>query len=124
MKSRHTSSCISLTDLISLKREIEQTFPQLGLKKLKLFGGVQHFAEWGGRRGDLQLERSFTGFLDVLFVRETDDGSTTGLLYPNRPGDHRGLLELGFNWENENLSIHGFHQTPFESGLEIDIKNV
>ncbi len=106
----------------------EKTFyVQLGKKKLKLYGGVQHFAEWGGRRGNLQLERSLKGFFDVLFVKAADDGSvgtsTNGRL-PNRPGDQRGLLEGGFRWENDKIIIHGYNQTPFETGRDVDIRNV
>lgn len=102
-------------------------YVQLGKKKLKLYGGVQHFAEWGGRRGSVQLEKSLKGFFDVLFVRAADDGSvgtsTNGIL-PNRPGDQRGLLEAGFKWENDKIIINGYNQTPFETGRDVDIRNV
>lgn len=99
-------------------------YMRLGKYKFKLYGGVQHFGEWGGKRGELQLERSLQGFFDVLLVKEVDDGSTTGRPYPNRAGDQRGLLELGFSWETEKFILGGYHQTPFDSGLEVDFRNV
>lgn len=97
---------------------------RFGKKKLKFYGGIQHFAEWGGRRGGLQLERSWKGFFDVVTVKEVDDGSVGSAVMPNRPGDQRGLLEAGFFWENDNLRLHGYNQTPFDSGLDIDFRNV
>lgn len=100
---------------------------RLGKKKFKLYGGVQHFGEWGGRRGLRQLERSWKGFLDVLFVKEADDGSVgtdiNGIL-PNRAGDQRGLVEAGAVWENEKLLLRGYNQTPLETGRDLDPRNV
>jgi len=97
---------------------------RFGKKKLKLYGGIQHFAEWGGRRGSLQLEKSWKGFIDVVLVKEVDDGSVGSAVMPNRPGDQRGLLEVGIVWENDQLILHGYNQTPFDSGLDIDFRNV
>lgn len=102
-------------------------YMRLGKKKFKLYGGVQHFGEWGGRRGSMQLERSWKGFFDVLFVREADDGSVGTDVNgrpPNRAGDQRGLLEAGFVWENEKLLLRGYNQTPFETGRDVDPRNV
>ena len=101
-------------------------YMQLGKKKFKLYGGVQHFVEWGGRRGRIQLEKSWKGFLDVLLVRASDDGSvgtnTNGIL-PNRPGDQRGLVEAGFKFDAKTVLIHGYQQTLFETGRDVDIRN-
>src|SRR5579875_787437 len=38
-----------------------------GKKKFKFFVGAQHYAEWGGRRDSIQLDRTFKGFTNVLF---------------------------------------------------------
>lgn len=101
-------------------------YMQIGKKKFKLYGGVQHFVEWGGRRGHIQLEKSWKGFLDVLLVKESDDGSvgtsTNGIL-PNRPGDQRGLVEAGFKFDAKNVLIQGYQQTLFETGRDVDIRN-
>ena len=115
----------------------EKTFyMRLGKKRLKLFGGVQHYAAWGGNRSDFpnKLDRDWGGFLDVLLVKEEDDGSVhggqdpddlpTGAIRPNRAGDHRGSVELGFEWEGENILIKGYNQTPFDMGIGISIKNI
>src|SRR5690606_31513037 len=47
-------------------------YGRINLGKWKPYGGIQHYTEWGGqRRADsIYLDRSFRGFLDVLFVKE------------------------------------------------------
>lgn len=103
-------------------------YARVVLKKVKVFGGFQHFAEWGGNRGSFRLDRSFGGFLDVLFVREANDGSLDMDFYPdkrpNRAGDQRGLFEYGLEFEKKRYFIKVYNQTPFESGKGIDIRNI
>jgi len=99
---------------------------RIGAHKLKLYGGLEHYSEWGGERGKVKLDRSFKGFLNVLFVKEADDGSVgTSIngIRPSRAGDERGLLAAGFYWENDVIELHGYAQMPFESGEEIDPRN-
>lgn len=99
---------------------------RIGKRKLKLYGGVQHYAVWGGNRKDLpSITASWQGFWDVLLVKTKDDGTVgTTDIQPNRPGDHRGVIEGGIDWENEQLALHLYNQTPFESGQGITIRNI
>lgn len=113
-------------------------YMRLGKGKFKLFGGVQHYAVWGGIRDDFpKLDRDWGGFMDVLLVKEADDGSLLGgqvragtvpegtyVMRPNKAGDHRGVIEGGFEWEGENIMVKGYHQTPFDMGIGISIKNI
>ncbi|MDQ1085598.1 capsule assembly Wzi family protein [Siphonobacter sp. SORGH_AS_1065] len=98
-------------------------YVRLKLKNIKFYGGVQHFAQWGGERGSIALKRSMGGFWDVFWVREANDGSVNPGILPNRPGDQRGLLEGGMDWEMDRVSLHAYYQVPFESGTGISIKN-
>jgi len=101
-------------------------YMRLGNGPFKVYGGLQHFAEWGGRRDGIQLERSWKGFWDVMLVKEADDGSVgtaVNGIRPSRPGDQRGLIEAGADWENDHMKLHGYVQIPFESGEEIDTRN-
>lgn len=118
----------------------EKTFyMRIGKKKLRLFGSVQHYAVWGGRREDWRaLDRSFNGFMDVVLAKEADDGSyMNGIVkdgtvhkdslvqyLPNRAGDHRGVVEGGLEWENDKLRLRVYHQTPFDMGQGITFKNI
>ncbi|MGF6850389.1 hypothetical protein QFZ51_005624 [Chitinophaga sp. W3I9] len=99
---------------------------RIGKRKLKLFGGIQHYAVWGGNRKDLpKITADWQGFMDVLLVKTKDDGTVgTTDIQPNRPGDHRGIIEGGIEWENDQLSLRLYNQTPFESGQGIDIRNI
>ncbi|MBO9732392.1 MAG: hypothetical protein J7623_27365 [Chitinophaga sp.] len=99
---------------------------RIGKNKLKLFGGIQHYAVWGGSRKDLPaITSNWQGFMDVLLVKTKDDGTVGNTdIQPNRPGDHRGIIEGGIDWENEQLALHLYNQTPFESGQGIDIRNI
>src|SRR5690606_8753408 len=102
-------------------------YGRINLGKWKPYGGIQHYTEWGGQRAseDIYLDRSFKGFLNVLFVKEANDGSVPDNgIRPNRAGDQRGLGELGVYYEHEKWKLHIYHQTPFESGTGIDIRNV
>ena len=100
-----------------------------GKRNFKLFVGAQHYVEWGGRRDDIALDRSLNGFLDVFFAKNgSDDGTGTdpaGLIYgPYHAGDHRGLIELGFDLETTTYLMHFYHQTPFEGPNGVDIRNI
>lgn len=98
---------------------------RVGKHKLKLYGGVQHYAVWGGSRDDLfSLDKSWAGFFNVLLVKEANDGSVFGTVAPNRPGDHRGVLEAGAEWENDDIKIQLNNQTPFDMGQGIDPRNI
>ncbi|SEL24603.1 capsule assembly Wzi family protein [Parapedobacter koreensis] len=97
---------------------------RLGKGPFKVYGGVQHFAVWGGQRAHFKLDRSLGGFFDVLFVKEANDGSVPDGILPNRAGDHRGLIEFGGDLETNNAVFHMYFQVPFESGMGIDIRNI
>ncbi len=94
-------------------------------KKLRLYGGLQHFGIWGGERGNTHLDRSLDGFINVLLVQEArDGGGLPSNIRPGRAGDQRGLIEVGADWENEKVLLHFYNQTPFETGVGIDIRNI
>lgn len=98
-------------------------YAKLGNGPFKAYGGIQHFAVWGGERGNFKLDRSWNGFFNVLFVKEANDGSVPDHTLPNRAGDHRGLAEYGGELETDNVLWRLYFQTPFESGMGIDIRN-
>ena len=103
-------------------------YGRLGKGKLKLYGGIQHYAVWGGSRDDsfggASLDKNFKGFINVLFGLEANDGTVPDGLRPNRPGDQRGVIEGGLEWENDVVKISLNHQTPFDQGLSVDVRNI
>jgi len=103
-------------------------YGRLGKGKLKAYAGIQHYAVWGGSRADsyggASLDKNFKGFVNVLFGFEANDGSVPDSIRPNRPGDQRGVLEAGLEWENDAIRINLNNQTPFDQGLGIDVRNI
>jgi hypothetical protein len=98
---------------------------RVGKHKLKLYGGIEHFALWGGSREDyFSTNRKLSGFFDVVLGKEANDGSVRGDIAPNRAGDHRGVLEAGVEWENDDYKFQLNNQTPFDTGQGIDIRNI
>jgi len=103
---------------------------RIGKNKLKLYGGIQHYAEWGGRRDDwTSLDRSVKGFMNVVLLKEADDGSvdygdSVKTHRPNRAGDHRGVIEAGLEYDFERVKLNVYNQTPFDTGQGIDIRNI
>lgn len=101
-------------------------YVRIGRGKLKLYGGLQHYAEWGGERGYFHADRSLKGFWNVVLVKQADDGSVgtaTNGIKPSRAGDQRGCLEAGADLETDKVNLHAYGQMPFESGEEISPKN-
>ncbi|WP_119080295.1 capsule assembly Wzi family protein [Chitinophaga alhagiae] len=98
---------------------------RIGKERLKVYGGIQHFAVWGGNRSDLpKIKNSFSDYLNIVIGKEGDDGTVINEeIAPNRPGDHRGVLEGGVSWENEALQFMLYNQSMFETGQNISIKN-
>ena len=87
---------------------------RLGKNKLKLYGGLQHYAVWGGSRPDFfKTNRSFSGWLDVVTGIEANDGSVVNGSNPNRPGDHRGIIEYGAEWENDDYKFQLIMKSAF-----------
>ena len=88
-------------------------FLRVGARSLKFYGGFQHFAEWGGHRGDLQFDQSLASFKDVFMLKESGGGAHSG--------DHRGVLEGGAYWENSAIKLHTYLQKPFEGRHDIGL---
>ncbi|WP_295127592.1 capsule assembly Wzi family protein [uncultured Chitinophaga sp.] len=101
-------------------------YVRLGKKRLKFWGGLQHYAVWGGNRPDLpKIRSSFGDYLNVVVIKQGDDGTVNSdSILPNRPGDHRGVLEGGIDWEDERMLVRLYNQVPFETGQGIDIRNI
>ena len=97
-------------------------FMRIGRGHLKFYAGVEHFAEWGGDRGNRHYDRSAQAFRDVLFIKGADDNNSEARAGVHR-GDHRGTMDGGLYWENEGAEIHAYLQKPFEGKEDISLKN-
>jgi Capsule assembly protein Wzi len=90
-------------------------FLRFGARAFKVYVGAEHFAEWGGTRGTEQFGKGLSSFRDAVFIKETPSATHDG----SHSGDHRGVIDGGLYWENNNLSLHGYLQKPFEATNDI-----
>lgn len=93
-------------------------FLRAGSPRLKFYTGIEHFAEWGGKRDDQSYDKSLKGFWNVMLAKQstnTDSETGTGA----HTGDHRGVFEGGAYWENKDATVHAYLQKPFEGGHDI-----
>ena len=97
-------------------------FLRAGPANLKVYAGIEHFAEWGGKRGDQQLDGSWNRFWDVVFIKGTTS-TTERAITTAHEDDHRGVLEGGVYWENDKAMLHGYLQKPFEEKNDISLRN-
>lgn len=103
----------------------DNLYVRFGKHKLKLYLGLQHYAVWGGERaGYYDLDRSLKGFFQVISGISANDGSTNGERLTNRPGDQRGVVEGGAEWENDNVKFQLNAQMPFDTGQGLTYKNI
>ncbi|MGK7394482.1 MAG: capsule assembly Wzi family protein [Candidatus Cyclobacteriaceae bacterium M3_2C_046] len=100
-------------------------YMRIGKGKFRIYGGVHHFGIWGGRKSpDFELDRSLKGFMNVLLVREANDGSVVPGRLPNRAGLQRGTVDGGFTFEGYNKTFHLYTQMPVATGTSITIRNI
>jgi hypothetical protein len=93
-------------------------FLRVGARRLKVYGGIEHFVEWGGSRAGQQANQSTKGFWNAFLGKSSDPGADGG-----REGDQRGVIEGGLYWENDNILLHAYLQKPFEGRQDISLKN-
>jgi len=94
-----------------------------GKSKLRFIVGGQHYAEWGGKRPGINLNRSFKDFLDIVFVKWQNDGSTAPGTALSFAGDHRITIDGALQWMGEKATFNLYQQSPFESGDGFSFKS-
>ncbi len=96
---------------------------------VKLYGGLLHNAQWGGRSDYLsktlavngRLPSSFTDYLSVIVAKQPDqEGKYAEIDKVNQIGNHLGSIDLGAEWETARWHVLSYYQHPFEdkSGLK------
>lgn len=96
---------------------------------VKLYGGLLHNAQWGGRSDFLgknfaingKLPSGFIDYLGVLVAKQPDQELGYAQIdRVNQIGNHLGSIDLGVEWETARWNILSYYQHPFEdkSGLK------
>lgn len=100
-------------------------FLRFGSGSLKIYGGFQHFAEWGGsREGISGLDNSFNGWWNVASFKSSARKPLGSIeTVSDGSGDQRSVLEVGGYYDDEFFSYQAYAQVPVESGDELRLKN-
>ncbi len=96
--------------------------------KLKVYGGFNHQAQWGGQQiSGKKLESSFKDYLNIVMGKSNVGEDTTGLdpnSAGNRTGNHLGSLDIGFEFKLMNSNIFIYRQSIFEDGSLFYLNNI
>ena len=97
--------------------------------KIKLYGGLIHTAQWGGRSDylskklsvDGKLPSTFNDYLSVIVAKQpTQDDNYSYMDRVNQIGNHLGSIDLGVEVELARWNVLSYYQHPYEdkSGLK------
>ncbi|WP_128548362.1 capsule assembly Wzi family protein [Larkinella soli] len=101
--------------------------------KVKLYGGVLHNAQWGGRSDYLdqvvsrngQLPSSFRDYVSVMLAKQPDRPEGYSKFDSvNRVGNHVGSIDVGMEVQLTRWSLLGYYQHPFEDKSGFAFKNL
>jgi hypothetical protein len=86
---------------------------------VSVYGGLIHFAQWGGSRPNgTEIGSGLSNFWRVFTGRQAAN-STGGGEFVNALGNHLGILDLGINLSLEGVDIQIYQQDPFEDELSL-----
>lgn len=87
---------------------------------VSVYGGLVHFAQWGGTRPNgAEIGSGLGDFWRVFSGRQAANTSAGGGEFINALGNHLGILDLGINVSLQNVDIRIYQQDPFEDNLSL-----
>ncbi|GAB3989064.1 capsule assembly Wzi family protein [Spirosoma daeguense] len=106
--------------------------------RLKLYGGFNHQAMWGGNTESLpgsviknnQLPNRFSDYIDVItgttLGNRTNVDTTRISRFDreNRIGNHLGSIDLGFEYRTRSFSVFAYRQNVYEDGSLFYLINI
>ena len=91
--------------------------------KWKMYGGFNHQVQWGNEQTfyvqDFTLS-PFTTFLYVITGKVYDKG----IIQKTRLGDHKGSIDLGFEYKFKNFDMLFYRQNFYEAGALYHLANI
>ena len=92
-----------------------------GKKRLTVYGGLTHFAQWGGTFASGQAPSRFKDYLRIIVGAS---GDNTDPVYHQGPidianavGNHLLILDFGLNFRKNDATIRLYTQTIFDKGI-------
>jgi Capsule assembly protein Wzi len=95
--------------------------------KIKFYGGLTHQVQWGGRSALWTRNQAFNGqlpsdlatFFRVVLPQKgfgNPDTSRTNSSDFYYVGNHNGSVDMGMEWQINNVQLFLYKQTPYETG--------
>ena len=82
-------------------------------EKSSFYAGISHAARWGGEINGKKINSSFNDFLSVLTLTNIGENEIETEAI-NKIGDHKGMHEFGYNFEDDNKNMNFYYQHFFE----------
>lgn len=95
-----------------------------GDRILNIYGGLVHYAQWGGstpEEGD--IPNDFSDFIDIFFAQSGDE-STPGQDQAYVLGNQLGTWAFGSEIELERADLSIYLQSPIETKYDLKLKNM
>jgi hypothetical protein len=93
---------------------------KVGREALSFYGGLTHFAEWGGTHPAGQAPQRFKDYLRIIAGAKGDASDQVYQQGPidiaNAVGNHLLIPDFGIVWRTSNHSFKVYTQTIFEKG--------
>ena len=93
---------------------------RIGKKRLSFYGGLTHFAQWGGTFPSGQAPHRFTDYLRVIVGASGDDSNPAYHQGPvdiaNAVGNHIIIPDFGLNFRKDSAVFRLYTQTIFDKG--------
>jgi hypothetical protein len=86
---------------------------------VSVYGGLVHFAQWGGTQPSGAEIGSGLGDFWRVFTGRQAANSAGGGEFVNALGNHLGILDLGIHLSLQNVDIRIYQQDPFEDNLSL-----
>jgi hypothetical protein len=103
--------------------------------RVKLYGGLTHYAQWGGRSKFVnnnnlirngQFPSSFQDYLNVVLVRDAvqDTAQYSAFDLLNKVGNHLGSIDMALELDNDWSNWYVYYQHPYEDKSGVVLKNM
>jgi hypothetical protein len=103
--------------------------------KVRLYGGVTHYAQWGGHSTAAgngtttvngKIPSSLQTYKDIILVRQPPNDSTaySAIDLANQAGNHLGSIDAALEIEGSNSNWFVYYQHPFEDKSGVAFQNM
>ncbi|ADB42374.1 capsule assembly Wzi family protein [Spirosoma linguale] len=102
--------------------------------RVRLYGGVTHYAQWGGQSSKYKdgitvngkIPSSLSTYKDIILVRQPprDTAVYSRFDLENQAGNHLGSIDVAVEVDNQQANWFLYYQHPFEDKSGVAFKNM